>query len=74
MRNISQYDNYKELFTLKRNRSGSRMLFCTNDKAEWFIDVIEYKSKSGEISDSYTIIKSDLEKFRKFNEKNGWFN
>lgn len=70
--NISQYKKHKLIARLKKTRSPHEILFSTSDPDGWFIDVIWYKKKTGEISDKSLIIKKDLDIWMRFQKSLGW--
>jgi len=54
--NISDFDNHKKICELKKAHSPATILFCTEDLPdEWLIDVLEYKTKSGVITENYGV-------------------
>jgi len=64
---ISEYDSHVKICELRKKRSPLTILFCTNDLPDkWLIDVVEYKTKSGIISDTYMTIASDMDSHIKF--------
>ena len=72
VRNISEFDEYKKIVTLTKPHSPISILFCTIDfPDEWLIDVVEYRTKSGVITDTYMIIGKDLLEFIVFCKKDG---
>ncbi|MFW6310795.1 MAG: hypothetical protein ACOC1K_01015 [Nanoarchaeota archaeon] len=66
------FENYKVLKLLKKKRSPLKTVFATNDPEGWFINVITYKNKSGEVSDVETIIEKDLKDWYEWHERMGW--
>jgi len=70
--NIKYYKNYKKIALYEKPKSPYQILFTTNDPEGWFIEVIHYKKKSGEISDISHIIEKDLSKWMEWKETNGW--
>ena len=58
---ISEFDNHKKICQLNKPRSPRTLLFCTEDLPdEWLIDVVEYKTKSGEMLDTYYITSKEM--------------
>lgn len=73
IKNIQEFDTYKKICQLNKPHSPMTMLFCTNDLPdEWLIDVVEYKTKSGIISETYLITRDDLDRHIKFCGKDGY--
>ena len=69
---ISEYDSYVKICELGKKRSPITILFCTNDLPDkWLIDVVEYKTKSGVITDTYMITDSDMGSHIKFMVQHG---
>ena len=70
--NISDYDNYKKICELKKDRSPITILFCTDDLPdEWLIDVVEYRTKSGVVSETYMISSKEMPGYIDFCGKDG---
>jgi hypothetical protein len=59
--NISNYENLKILYKLSKPRSPQSIVFIEDENDPFLIDVKYYQTKSGEIKDSFTILKPDLE-------------
>jgi len=74
MPNISEFKSYKLLHTLAKDKSNYKIAFMTNDKDNWFIEVIHYAGKNGNISNISTIIKQDMDTWLSFMISNGWVN
>lgn len=70
--NISEFSAYKELGRMKKKRSPHSILICTNDPNSWFINFIEYKTKSGIISHEDFIIEKDLSEWILWHKNLGW--
>jgi len=71
---IDAFSKYKVLKEYKKARSPITVLFCTKDLPdEWLIDVVEYKTKSGIISDNYMIIAKQLDFYDKLMNKHNFF-
>jgi len=69
---ITDFDNYKKICELKKAHSPITILFCTNDLPdEWLIDVIEYRTKSGIITETYYITSKQLDAYIEFCGKSG---
>jgi hypothetical protein len=59
---ISHYDDYKVLARLTKPKSPITVLFCTHDLPdEWLIDMIEYRTKTGEVTFCPGILGKDLQ-------------
>lgn len=70
---LSNYSSYKKILELKKTRSPNTVLVCTDDiPDEWFITIVEYKTKSQVVSNSSMIIQKDLEDRLQWYYKNGW--
>jgi len=72
IQNISEFSSYKELQRMKKKRSPHSILFCTNDPEGWFIDCVEYKTKSGVVMHDDYIIETDYLSWVKWHENLGW--
>lgn len=59
--NINQYSTYKVLCSLYKPRSPQSILIVEDKDDTWFIRIIYYKTSSGDITYSSTIIKPDYE-------------
>jgi len=72
---ISDFDKFKKICEIKKVRSPITMLFCTKDLPdEWLIDVVEYKTNSGIVSNTYMITAKDMDRHIKFIGNSGWTN
>ncbi len=71
---ISEYDTYEKIAQLNKTRSPVTILLCTNDLPDkWFIDVIEYRTKTGLVTNSYTITSKDMLRHIKFRGHFGYY-
>ena len=69
---ISEFDKYKKICELTKARSPVTILFCTEDLPdEWLIDVVEYRTKSGVITETYMITSKDMPGYIAFCGKDG---
>lgn len=69
---ISEFDNHKKICELKKKHSPITILYCTNDLPDkWLIDVVEYRTKSGVVSETYYITSKELETHINFCGKDG---
>lgn len=59
--NISDYSSYKVLHQFTKKRSPRSVMIVTDHNDDWFVYVLEYKTKTGEITYNSMIIKPDLE-------------
>lgn len=69
---ISKYNSFKKIIELTKAHSPNSVLVCTDDEDEWFIDIVEYRSKSQVITNISTIINKDLQDRLDWYYKNGW--
>lgn len=69
---ISEYSKYKELSRYKKFRSPHTLVFMTNDPEEWFINCIEYRTKSGIVVHDSLIIASDFKQWSEWHQRMGW--
>jgi len=70
---LSSFSSHKKLLTLTKPRSPNSVLVCTEDLPdEWFIDVVEYRTKSEVVTNVSTIIKKDLLVKLDWYYRNGW--
>jgi len=72
VKNISEFSDYKEIAKFTKPRSPRSLIFLTKDPEEWFIDVIYYKTKSGEVIKENCIIAKDLSDWFRWKEGLGW--
>jgi len=61
--NISKYKGYKQLAYLTKPRALIAIKFLTNDPDGWFIDKVNYRITSGEITSEDMIIEKDFEEW-----------
>jgi hypothetical protein len=67
------YPDFKIIKKFKKGRSPRTRLFITNDPDEWFIDVIEIKTKSGEVTDEEGwVIRKDLDDWTEWYKRLKW--
>ena len=70
---VVKYDSYKKLCELKKPHSPITILFCTEDfPDEWLIDVVEYRTKTGIITEEYMITSKELDGYIQFCGKDGF--
>lgn len=56
----------------KKKRSPHTLVFLTEDPEEWFIDCIEYKSKSGVVIHDDIIIMKDMPDWIDWHKRLEW--
>lgn len=67
------FKGYKVIKEFKKPRSPRTRLFLTNDPDKWFIDVIEIKTKTGEVTDEEGwIIERDVKGWSDWYNRLGW--
>ena len=71
-KNISEFSAYKELGRMKKKRSPHSILICTEDPEGWFIDFVEYRTKSGVVVHDDFIIEKDLPGWISWHKSLGW--
>ena len=71
-KNISEFSAYKVLGRMKKKRSPHSILICTEDPEEWFIDFVEYRTKSGVVMHDDFIIAKDLPGWISWHKNLGW--
>jgi|AntAceMinimDraft_18_1070375.scaffolds.fasta_scaffold05209_10 hypothetical protein len=70
---ISEFDSYTKIYQLNKPRSPLTILFCVkNSKDIWLIDVVEYKTHSGIITDTYYITEKQIPSYINFMKKAGF--
>jgi hypothetical protein len=70
---LSDFSSYKKLLELRKDHSPNTVLVCTDDLPdEWFITVVEYRTKSLDVTNDSMIIKKDLPVKLDWYYKNGW--
>lgn len=57
--NIKDYNRHKVLYELTKNKALHNIMFVEDKNDDWFVYVLEYKKKSGEITDNSMILQSD---------------
>jgi hypothetical protein len=58
--------------TLKKPRAKTTIIFKPDPKDDWFIDVIQFETKSGKETSRHLIIGSDVEQWKKLFISEGW--
>ena len=70
--NITDFENHKKFCGLKKAHSPITILFCTEDfPDEWLIDVVEYRTKSGDVTETYYITSKEMPGYIEFCGKDG---
>ena len=69
---MTNFAHYKTLFTMEKDKSMNRIYFLTNDKEEWFIDVVTATKRSGKISLREIILKPQIKRWTEYYEENGY--
>ena len=59
--NIINYEKNKELYHLTKKRSSHSIKLVEDIDDKWFVYVLEYKTKSGEILHNSMIIAKDID-------------
>jgi len=72
VKNISGFSAYKEIMRMKKKKSPHSVIFCTNDPDGWFINCVEYRTKSGVVMHDDCIIKKDLQEWIGWHKNIGW--
>jgi len=73
MSNISNYSKHTILLTMTKPRSAFTVYFTVEDpKDDWLINIIRFKTKTGELAYEAMIIKPDLERQIEAYEKDGF--
>jgi len=73
IQNISDFADYKVIAIFEKKGSYLRRGFFTNDPEEWFLDVLHWRKKSGQITDNEGwIIAADLKDWTRWWEGLGW--
>jgi hypothetical protein len=72
IQNISEFSAYKELLRMKKERSPHSILFCTEDPEGWFINCVEYRTKSGVVMHDSFIIEKDMPGWISWHKNLGW--
>ena len=70
--NISDFSAYKKLVSMTKKRSPHSIVFCTDDPEGWFINCVEYRTKSGVVIHDDYIIETDLESWITWHKNLGW--
>ncbi len=71
--NITSYSKHKILVAMTKPRSAFSIYFTIEDPSDdWLINVVRFKTKSGEIVEECMIIKPDFETRIESYEKDGF--
>jgi len=70
--NIKDFAKNKVLYTLEKPRSPQTIAFVEDKDDPWFVYVKYFKTKSGVITDSSMMIKSDIETLLIHLKRLGW--
>lgn len=67
------FSDFKIIKKFRKHRSPRTRIFATNDPEEWFIDVLEIKTKTGEVTDEEGwILEKDVETWVDWYKRLGW--
>lgn len=67
------FPNFKIVKKFKKSKSSRTRIFATEDPDEWFIDVLEIKTKTGEVVDEEGwITERDVEEWADWFSRLGW--
>jgi len=69
---VTEYDSYKKLYEFTKLKSPISILFCTEDKDEWLIDIVKYRTRSQEVTNHFVILRKDLERWIEIYTKQGF--
>ena len=73
VKNISEYTAYKELLRMKKKtRSPHSLVFLCDDPEGWFINCVQYRTKSGVVVHDDYIIEKDMPGWISWHENLGW--
>jgi len=73
MSSISNYSKHKILVAMTKPRSAFSIYFTIEDpNDDWLINVVKFKTKTGEITFECMIIKPDLERRVESYEEDGF--
>jgi hypothetical protein len=70
--NIKEYKEHKEICSLTKARSPHSIKIVEDINDSWFLYVLTYKNKSGDITDASMIIASDYESRATYLLDLGW--
>jgi hypothetical protein len=71
--NISEYENFTPLIKMEKPRSPFSVWFMLEDpKDDWLINIVRFKTKTGELAYECMVIKPDLERQIELYEKDGF--
>jgi hypothetical protein len=68
---IADFKNHKVLIEYTKKRSPQKVLICTDDPDQWFIDIVFYK-KNGDVMDCHRVVNKDLETWKAWLTGIGW--
>ena len=60
-KNISDFSEYNFIHTLTKPRSPQTIVYVVDPEDDWMVNILYYKTKTGEIVDTSVIIKPDVE-------------
>lgn len=70
---IKQFEKFEKIKAFKKPRSPLTILFCTDDwDDKWLIDIVEYKSKTGLVTDNYIITEKQIPRFTDIYNNHGY--
>ena len=72
IQNISEFADYKKLAKMKKKRSPHTVEFLCNDPEGWFIDCVEYRTKSGVVMHDDCINEKDMPSWITWHNNMGW--
>jgi hypothetical protein len=72
MQNIKHYKTNKLIYTLQKPKSKNLVSFYYDKEDNWFIDIVEYSNKTGDIKNTSTIVQSTLEQTVNFYKGHGY--
>ena len=70
--NISEFSDYKKLLKMKKKRSPHTVEFLCDDPDGWFINCVEYRTKSGVVMHDDYIIETGLAGWISWHKNLGW--
>jgi hypothetical protein len=71
-KNISEFSAYKELLRMKKKRSPHTVVFLCDDPDGWFINCVEFRSKSGVVMHDDLINEKSMPGWISWHKNMGW--
>jgi hypothetical protein len=71
-RNISDFKNFKKLYRFTKPRSPLCIELMIDAVDGWFINIVKYKKKTGEVTDNFNILEKEIDMWVIKYKEAGW--